>query len=86
MGRDRHSERHGRTVYAPQPKDNAEPPTVISVELDEGEEVEWIWTHTSDGESFVTGYTVIKNAGKPRDGSPSASSTAAEQSVEDLLS
>ena len=55
-----------RTVYAPQPKDRSEHPAVISVELDEDEGVEWIWTHTSDGESVVTGYTIVKKAKKPR--------------------
>ena len=65
MGRDEHSERKRRTVYAPQPKDNPKPPSVISVELEENENVEWIWTHTSDGESVVTGYTIIKKAQEP---------------------
>jgi len=70
MGREKKPERRRRsqrrTVYAPQPKDNSEHPGVISVELDEDEDVEWIWTHTSDGESVVTGYTIIKKAEKPR--------------------
>jgi len=54
-------------VYAPQPKDDSEPPAVISVELDEVEDLEWIWTHTLDGESVVTGYTIIKKGEKPGD-------------------
>ena len=67
MGRNEHSERKRRTVYAPQPKVNPKPPSMISVELDEDEDVEWTWTHTSDGQSVVTGYTIIKKAEKPRE-------------------
>jgi len=66
MGRDRQAKRQTRTVYAPQPKDDSKPPAVISVELDEDEDVEWIWTHTSDGESFVTGYTIVERVDKDR--------------------
>ena len=65
MGRNEHSERKRRTVYAPQPKVNPKPPSMISVELDEYEDVEWTWTHTSDGESVVTGYAQIKKAQEP---------------------
>lgn len=49
-----------RTVYAPQAERNSPPPAVISVELDEDEDVEWIWTHTADGKSVVTGYIITK--------------------------
>ena len=62
MGRDKQSERQRRTVYAPQTKGDAEDPAVISVELDEHEDVEWTWTHTSDGKSIVTGYTIVEKA------------------------
>ena len=54
-----------RTVYAPQAKRNSTPPAVISVKLDEDEDVEWIWTHTADGESVVTGYIITKRTDKP---------------------
>ncbi len=43
--------------------DDPAPPEVIDVELGEGEEVRWIWTHTAEGESFVTGYEVVKKDG-----------------------
>jgi len=46
-----------RTVYAAWPERGVKHPAVISVELDEDEEVEWTWTHTADGRSVVTGYT-----------------------------
>jgi hypothetical protein len=55
-----------RTVYAPRLERSTEPPAVISVELDEDEDVEWIWTHTADGKSIVTGYIITKRADEPR--------------------
>ena len=36
------------------------PSTVISVELNENEEVEWIWTTYPDGQTVVTGYNIIQ--------------------------
>ena len=55
-----------RTVYAPQAERNSTPPAVISVKLEEDEDVEWIWTHTADGKSVVTGYIITKRADEPR--------------------
>ena len=37
------------------------PSSVISIELNENESVEWIWTTYSNGQRVVTGYNVIKN-------------------------
>jgi hypothetical protein len=54
-----------RTVYAPQAERNSSPPGIISVVLDEDEVVEWIWTHTADGKSVVTGYIITKRTDKP---------------------
>ena len=36
------------------------PSSVISVELKENEEVEWIWTIYPDGQRVVTGYNIIQ--------------------------
>ena len=36
------------------------PSTVISVELKENEEVQWLWTIYPDGQKIVTGYNIIK--------------------------
>ena len=36
------------------------PSTVISVELNENEEVEWIWTTYQNGQRVVTGYKIIQ--------------------------
>ncbi len=55
-----------RTVYAPPAERNSTPPEVISVELAEDEDVEWIWTHTADGQSVITGYIITKSTDKPR--------------------
>lgn len=62
----RYSPNKKRTVYAPQPDHLSLRPTVISVELDEDEEVEWEWTHFADGRSCVTGYTIVKTTGQIR--------------------
>ena len=36
------------------------PSTVLSVELNENEQVEWIWTTYSNGQRVVTGYNIIQ--------------------------
>lgn len=60
--------REKRIVTAPQSNlslDSNEtniPSGVISVELDENESVEWIWTTYSNGQRVVTGYNIIKNS------------------------
>jgi hypothetical protein len=38
---------------------------VISVELNKNEDVQWIWTHTSSGQSYVSGYEIIEKAPIP---------------------
>lgn len=54
-----------RTVHAPQP---AFPPgkvpanRVISVNLDEDEEVAWQWTALPDGQLYVSGYTITRKS------------------------
>jgi hypothetical protein len=55
-----------RTVYAPRPERDTKPPAVISVELDEDEDVEWTWTHAADGKSVVTGYIITRRTDKSR--------------------
>jgi hypothetical protein len=32
---------------------------LLSVELDDGEEIEWIWTHRVEGSSYVSGYRIV---------------------------
>ncbi|WP_319418830.1 hypothetical protein [Pleurocapsa sp. FMAR1] len=59
-------ENQKRIVTAPQPSLSLDstatniPSTVISVELNENEEVEWIWTTYSNGQRVVTGYNIIQ--------------------------
>lgn len=56
-----------RIVTAPQPSLSLYPnvtnipSTVISVELNEDESVDWIWTIYPNGQNVVTGYNIIKN-------------------------
>ena len=60
------SEERKRIVTAPQPNLSLNstasniPSTVISVELNENEEVEWIWTTYPNGQRVVTGYNIIQ--------------------------
>lgn len=35
------------------------PPTLLSVMVEDGEVIEWIWTHFADGSSAVTGYRIL---------------------------
>lgn len=42
-------------------------PAVVSVLLDEGEDVEWVWTHAADGMSVVTGYKIAKSSDRHRE-------------------
>jgi len=49
-----------RIVYAPAASGADASSGVISVVLNEGEEVKWCWTHFSDGSSAVTGYEIVK--------------------------
>ncbi|MEM9541614.1 MAG: hypothetical protein AAGA60_19230 [Cyanobacteria bacterium P01_E01_bin.42] len=53
-----------RIVSAPQPTfaASSQPPTnrVLSVELGENENVEWVWTSLPDGTRYVSGYTIIQ--------------------------
>jgi hypothetical protein len=47
-----------RTVVAP-PGEVA-PGAVLSVELAEDEQVQWQWSHGTDGQSRITGYQISK--------------------------
>ncbi|MGV2829735.1 hypothetical protein [Myxosarcina sp. GI1(2024)] len=55
-----------RIVPAPQPSLSLTsatsniPSAVISVELNENEEVQWIWTTYPNGQIVVTGYNIIQ--------------------------
>ena len=60
-------ENQTRIVTAPQPSLSLNsttsniPSAVISVELNENEEVQWIWTTYPNGQRVVTGYNIIQN-------------------------
>jgi hypothetical protein len=36
-----------------------QPPALVSVQVDDDEDVEWQWTHFADGRSMVTGYRIV---------------------------
>lgn len=66
MGDNQNQVPQKRTVYAPQPDRTVAGPAVISVELNEDEDVQWQWTHYTDGRSAVTGYTIVKQTEQPQ--------------------
>lgn len=51
---------HKKIVVAPQLTFPILSGAVLQVELAEGEMVEWLWTHHSNGQSIITGYDIIK--------------------------
>lgn len=59
---DRPKPRH--TVRAPEPTlpaTGAVPANrVVSVDVEDGEEVEWTWTSLPDGSRYVSGYTITR--------------------------
>jgi hypothetical protein len=58
------SQQSERTISAPLPSPaSAKRPLnrVESVVLGPDEDVEWIWTHTLDGSSYVSGYSIVKS-------------------------
>ncbi|MSQ48542.1 MAG: hypothetical protein EXR78_09220 [Deltaproteobacteria bacterium] len=57
------SKRSQRTAIAPAPSQataNLPPNRILSVILEAEEDVEWTWTSTVDGVSYVSGYTLVK--------------------------
>lgn len=47
-------------AYAPLAGTGAiRPPALLGVDLADHEEVQWIWTHTADGQSMATGYRIV---------------------------
>ena len=45
-------------LAAPKLDNYLRPPAVLGVAIKDGEEIEWQWTHTIDGRSIVTGYSI----------------------------
>ena len=41
-----------------------QPPALLSVHVDDDEDVEWQWTHFADGRSMVTGYRIVPRLGQ----------------------
>ncbi len=57
-----------RRQLAPMPDGRPHPPMLLSVDLDDGEEIEWIWIHPQEGPSYVSGYRRVPRL--PRDWQP----------------
>lgn len=55
-----------RIVPVPQPilVSSSQPPAnrVISIELGDDEDVEWLWASMPDGSKYVSGYTIVQKA------------------------
>jgi hypothetical protein len=52
-----------RIAQAPSSDGSDLPGQILSVELGEEEEVNWLWSHFPNGQSLVTGYEIIKKDG-----------------------
>jgi hypothetical protein len=52
-------EKKKRVVTAPSTPSGATSGEVISVEVSEDEEVEWVWSHDAASGSAVTGYRIV---------------------------
>jgi len=48
-----------RAMSAPNAGWHVRPLALLSVRVDEDEEIEWQWTHFVDGRSVVTGYRIV---------------------------
>ena len=52
-------EENKRKIFAPVSDGIMVPGAVISIEVEEDQDVEWIWTHYSDGRNAVTGFRLV---------------------------
>lgn len=53
------AQKRQRTVYPPTRGFGMSAGGLLSVTLEEDEDVLWYWTHHQDGRSVVTGYTIV---------------------------
>lgn len=49
-----------KTIIAPPPSDPAIPPSIYSVQVNDGETVEWQWLELPNGHRVVTRYQIYK--------------------------
>ena len=49
-----------RIVHPPTTSSTNNPPQIVSVRLNHDEEVQWHWTHNTNGQSVVSGYEIVK--------------------------
>jgi len=63
---DNASLQRSRTIPAPQPFPHSAvnlPDRVLTVTIEDDEEVQWLWTTTQDGINYVSGYNIVKRGG-----------------------
>ena len=48
-----------REMRSPSTLGLVQPPALLSVRVEDDEDVEWQWTHLVDGRSMVTGYRIV---------------------------
>lgn len=48
-----------RRVSPPGSEAYVRPPALLCVTVADDEDVEWIWAHTADGRSVVSGYRIV---------------------------
>ncbi len=60
-------EKNKRIVVAPQAGPTNSSGQVMSVVLNDDEDVNWRWTHYPDGTSAVTGYEIVKQSERSKD-------------------
>lgn len=60
MNKENEKEKNAGKTWVPAPQEfYADGNRVLGVWLAQDEEVHWQWTHTPDGQSRVTGYSII---------------------------
>jgi hypothetical protein len=59
MQTDRIAERKRRVVHAPASVGSLSAPALLSIELDDNDDVCWHTTYFVDGRRMVTGYTIV---------------------------
>lgn len=46
-------------VAAPVNESGLQPPALVAIDVEEGDEVRWVWTYLADGRRVVTGCNIV---------------------------
>lgn len=49
-------------VAAPGNESGLRPPALVAVDVEEGDDVHWVWTYLADGRRVVTGCSFVRRA------------------------